>query len=187
MQALLGDLTFVLVWLDYVLVLTETCYTDHMQELEQVFVWLKLAGLQGNAQKCNFAAYETEYLGYNFTQTGIQPQVKKIAAILEIAEPVKKKELRRFIGLCNYYCDLWPQRAHTMALLTSLCGSKIVFKCIADCQEAFIKTKAAKSRQVTLAYADYTKPFYIYRCISIPTWRCYFWGKSTTCLLLPQA
>ena len=162
MQALLGDLPFIRVYLDDVLVLTETCYKDHMQELEQVFVRLKAAGLQCNAQKCNFAAYETEYLGYKLTQTGIQPQVKKIAAIQAIAEPVNKKELRRFIGLCNYYRDLWPQRAHTMAPLTSLCSSKVVFKWTADCQEAFTKTKAAMSRQVTLAYPDYTKPFCIH-------------------------
>ena len=162
MQALLGDLPFVRVYLDDVLVLTETCFKDHMTELEQVFVRLKSAGLQCNAQKCKFAAFETEYLGYNLTQSGIQPQVKKIAAIQAISEPENKRELRRFIGLCNYYRDLWPQRAHTMAPLTSLCSSKVVFKWTAECQEAFNKTKAAMSRQVTLSYPDYTKPFHIY-------------------------
>jgi Reverse transcriptase (RNA-dependent DNA polymerase) len=70
MQALLGDLPFICVYLDNVLVLTETCYNNPMQELEQVFAQLKSAGLQCNAQKCNFAVYETEYLGYNLTQTG---------------------------------------------------------------------------------------------------------------------
>jgi hypothetical protein len=128
MQALLGDLPFIRVYLDDVLVLIETCYKDHMKELEQGFVQSKSAGLQCKAQKCNFAAFETEYLGYNLTQSGIQPHVKKIAAIQEIAEPVNKKEMQRFVRLCNYHCDLWSQHAHTMAPLTSLCSSNVIFK-----------------------------------------------------------
>ena len=162
MQALLGDLPFVRVYLDDVLVLTETSFFDHLKDLEQVFVRLKSAGLQCNAPKCKFAAYETEYLGYNLTQIGIQPLVKKISAIQSIADPVNKRELRRFIGLCNYHRDLWPQRAHTMAPLTSLCSSKTIFKWTPECQAAFNKTKAAISRQVTLVYPDYTKPFHIH-------------------------
>ena len=162
MQALLGDLPFVRVYLDDVLVLTETSFFDHLKDLEQVFVRLKSAGLQCNAPKCKFAAYETENLGYNLTQIGIQPLVKKISAIQSISDPVNKRELRRFIGLCNYYRDLWPQRAHTMAPLTSLCSSKTIFKWTPECQAAFNKTKAAISRQVTLVYPDYTKPFHIH-------------------------
>jgi hypothetical protein len=50
------------VYLDDILVLTETSFSDHIKELEQVFIRIKSAGLQCNAPKCNFAAYETEYL-----------------------------------------------------------------------------------------------------------------------------
>jgi hypothetical protein len=113
------------VYLDDIFVLTGTSFSNHIKELEQVFIGLKSAGLKCNAPKCKFAAYETEYLGYNLTQNGIQPLVKKISAIQAISEPRNKKELRRFIGLCNYYRDLWPQLAHTMAPLTSLCSSKL--------------------------------------------------------------
>jgi hypothetical protein len=161
MQALLGDLPFVRVYLDDILVLTETSFSSHIKELEQDFIRLKSAGLQCNAPKCKFAAYETEYLGYNLTQNGIQSLVKKIAAIQAISEPRNKKELRRFIGLCNYYRDLWPKRAHTMAPLTSLCSSKTTFNWTQECQQAFNKTKSAMSRQVTLAYPDYSKHFHI--------------------------
>jgi RNase H-like domain found in reverse transcriptase len=75
---------------------------------------------------------------------------------------MNKKELRSFIGLCNYYRDLWPQRAHIMAPMTSLCSSKKTFNWTPECQEAFNKTKAAMSRQVTLVYPDYSKPFHIH-------------------------
>jgi RNase H-like domain found in reverse transcriptase len=150
------------VYLDDVLILTESSFSAHMQKLEQVFIGLKLVGLQCNVPKCKLAAYETEYLGYHLTQSGIQPHVKKIRAIQAIDEPSNKKELRQFIGLCNYYCDLWPQRAHTMATLTSMYSSKAIFTWTSECQEAFTKTKAAMSHHVTLVYPDYTRPFYIH-------------------------
>jgi hypothetical protein len=99
MQALLGDPPFVRVYLGDILVLTETSFSNQIKELEKAFIRLKSAGLQCNSPKCKFAAYETEYLGYNLTQNGIQPLVKKISAIQAISEPMNKKELRRFIGL----------------------------------------------------------------------------------------
>jgi Reverse transcriptase (RNA-dependent DNA polymerase) len=45
MQALLGDLPFVRVYLDDILVLTETSFQDHMHDLEQVFIRLCSSGL----------------------------------------------------------------------------------------------------------------------------------------------
>jgi RNase H-like domain found in reverse transcriptase/Integrase zinc binding domain len=49
-----------------------------------------------------------------------------------------------------------------MAPMTSLCSSKKTFNWTPECQEAFNKTKAAMSRQVTLVYPDYSKPFHIH-------------------------
>jgi hypothetical protein len=63
MQDLLGDIPFLRVDLNDVLVLTESSFSNHMKELEQGFGCLKLEGLQRNALKCKFAAYEIEYLG----------------------------------------------------------------------------------------------------------------------------
>jgi RNase H-like domain found in reverse transcriptase len=157
MQALLGDLPFVQIYLDNILVLTETSFSDHMEELEQVFICLK--SLQCNAPKCKFTAYETEYLGYNLSQIGIQPIVKKSK---QFNQSQSLRTRRNFVGLCNYYRDLWPQRAHIMAPITSVCSSKKTFNRTPECQEAFNKTKAAMSSQVTLVYPDYSKRFHIY-------------------------
>ena len=92
MQALLGDLPFVRVYLDDVLTLTESSFSAHMHELEQVFIRLKSAGLQCNAPKCKLAAYETEYLGYHLTQSGIQPLVsKRLEPFRPLKSPPTKK------------------------------------------------------------------------------------------------
>ena len=43
--------------------------------------------LRINLQKCHFAKTEIEWLGYNFTQTGLSQLENKTAAILAILPP----------------------------------------------------------------------------------------------------
>ena len=50
-----------------------------------------------------FCAIETEYLGYILTRTGIKPQLKKVQAILAITPPKQVKDLRKFLGMVQYY------------------------------------------------------------------------------------
>ena len=65
------------------------------------------AGLKVNAKKSFFFRPELEYLGYWISPQGIQPIAKKVEAIQNIAAPKNKRELRRFIGIVNYYRDIW--------------------------------------------------------------------------------
>ena len=65
-----------------------------------------------------------EYLGYWITREGILPIKMKIEAILEIARPTNRKELHSFIGLVNYYCNMWKQWSEILAPLTELTSEK---------------------------------------------------------------
>ena len=80
------------------------------------------AGLKINADKSKFFALETEYLGYVITREGIKPQANKVQAILAITEPKNVKELRRFLGMIQYYRDIWAKRSELLAPLTDLVG-----------------------------------------------------------------
>ena len=42
--------------------------------------------------------------------------------------PTKVRDIHRFLGLVNYYRDMWHKRAHTLAPLTKLCYTKSKFK-----------------------------------------------------------
>ena len=53
-----------------------------------------------------FGSYELEYLGYWITRQGIKPAQKKVEAIQAIQAPKTRKELRRLIGMINYYRDM---------------------------------------------------------------------------------
>jgi hypothetical protein len=63
-----------------------------------------------------------EYLGYILTRDGIKPQSNKVQEIHAIQPPTNFKELRNFLGMVQYYCDLWARQSKMLAPLTSLVG-----------------------------------------------------------------
>ena len=51
-----------------------------------------------------------------------QPQANKVQAILALNLPANIKELRHFLGMVQYYHDLWVKRSEMFAPLTDLVG-----------------------------------------------------------------
>ena len=81
------------------------------------------AVLKVNAAKSLFCAHEIEYLGYILTREGIKPQPKKVQGILlALNLPNNDKELRHFLGMVQYYWDMWARRSEMLAPLTDLVG-----------------------------------------------------------------
>ena len=111
MSVLMADLEFVRTYLDDVLCISKSTFDDHLKKLRQVLIKLRDAGLKCNAPKSKFCATEIDYLGYVLTRDGIKPQQKKVAAILALKPPTSVKNLRRFLGLIQYYRDRYGRKA----------------------------------------------------------------------------
>ena len=122
MSELMVALEFIRAYIDDLLCITKGSLDDHLSKLRKVLIRLRRAGLKVNAAKCSFCATETEYLGYVLTREGIKPQPKKVEAILALTPPQNVKQLRRFLGMVQYYRDLWARRSETLSPLTNLVG-----------------------------------------------------------------
>ncbi len=83
---------------------------------------LRDSGLKVSAAKSSFCAHEIEYLAYILTREGIKPQPKKVQWILALNLPNNVKELRHFLGMVQYYRDMWARRSEMLAPLTDLVG-----------------------------------------------------------------
>ena len=141
MSELMEGLEFVRTYIDDLLCLTKGTFEDHLEKLERVFSRLKKAGLRINAGKSFFARPELEYLGYWITRDGIQPVKKKVEAILKIDTPKTRKELRSFIGVVNYYRDMWVRRSHVLAPLAALTSKTVKWRWTSKEQAAFETAK----------------------------------------------
>ena len=164
MGSLMEDLEYVRCYIDDLLVITKGSFLDHLKKLDEVLKRLEAAGLKVNITKSSFAESELEYLGYWITREGVQPLAKKIEAIQKIARPKTKKELRRFIGMINYYRDMWPRRSETLGPLTKLCSQSknVKFKWTEEHDRAFNNMKRLLSKHSLLVYPDFNKPFEIH-------------------------
>ena len=134
-----------------------------------VFLKLQEAQLRINADKWSFCAITTEYLGYMLTREGIKPQKNKVQAILALKAPTNVKELRRFLGMVQYYKDMWAKRSKMLAPLTDLVGEcgqtkvtkakgtkKLPWHCDVKHQKAFGLIKDTIVQDIVLAYPDYS-------------------------------
>jgi transposase InsO family protein len=162
MSALMYDLEYVRTYLDDLLVITNGTYADHLTRLEVVLTRLDRAGLKVNAKKSFFAQGELEYLGYWITRKGLQPTKKKIEAITNMAPPTTRKQLRSFLGMVNYYRDMWIHRSDILAPLSGMTSESTKFVWTDVQQQAFDKIKQIVSREVMLAFPDFSKVFEIH-------------------------
>ena len=159
---LMIGLDFVRAYIDDILVISSGSWDDHLYKLDTVFSRLSTAGLKVNAKKSFFGKLELEYLGFWITCHGIRPVAKKVEAFLNIAPPTTRKELRRFIGLINYYRDMWIHRSDTLAPLTALTSRNVPWRWTEVKQKAFNAMKRIISRETLLSYPDFTAPFDIH-------------------------
>jgi hypothetical protein len=98
-----------------------------------------------------------------------------VQAILAIKLPTGVRQLRHFLGMVQYYRDLWARRSNILAPLTPLVGEcgqtkttkakgtkKVPWHWDAVHQRAFDHVKVTIAKDVVLAYPDYSKVFEIY-------------------------
>ncbi len=122
MMDLMETLEYVRAYIDNLLCITRGTLEDHLDKLEEVLRRLCDVGLKVNAAKSFFCTHKIKYLGYILTRGGIKPQIKKVQAILTINLPNNVKELRHFLGMVQYYCDMWAKRSEMLAPFSDLLG-----------------------------------------------------------------
>ncbi len=121
-QDLMASLEFVQAYMDELLIITRGVLDKHLQKMETVLTRLRDAGLKVNAAKSLFCAHEIKYLGYILTRDWIKPQPKKVQAIFALNPANNVKELRHFLGMVQYYRDMWARHSEMLAPLTDLVG-----------------------------------------------------------------
>ena len=139
-------------------------WESHVHLLNEVLRRLRENGFTINPLKCEWAVKETDWLGYWLTPRGLKPWKKKIDAVLRMDRPRNATELRMFIGVVNFYKDMWPSRAHVLKPLTDKSGLKKKQKLdwTDEMQNAFDKIRHLMAADVLAAYPDHNKRFDVY-------------------------
>ena len=132
-------------------------HSEHFLELQKCFNRLRAAGLKMNAKKCSFGQAEVAYLGYKLTPDGILPGKEKTAAIEECEPPTSVKQVREFVGLCNYFRASVKNFAQLCGPLNELLRSNSKWKggeLPESARSAFDTLKERLTSPEVLAYPD---------------------------------
>jgi hypothetical protein len=139
------DFEDVIVYIDNIILLTKLSSQHHVQCLILVLHRIKPQNLHVHIKKTLLATNQVEYLSYTLSSKGIKPQKQKILAVLAFAEPKNKQQLRSFLGLVNFYQQLWYHCSHIISPLTVITSEKAKWSWGLD------QNKAFKDFRITIA------------------------------------
>lgn len=147
-------------YLDDIIICTRT-FEEHIALLKEVARRLKQAKLTISPEKSKFCRAEMKYLGYVLNEQGWNVDPEKIECIVKFPAPTSRKEVQRFLGLCNWYRRFIADFSRLAAPLTELTKTKEKYRWTAKAEEAFLKLKSALVSAPVLTMPDYARPFSI--------------------------
>lgn len=78
-------------------------FREHYDMLRDVQQRLRAAGLSIKSSKISLYREKLCFQGHLVSAKGIEPDLSKLDVIRDWPRPRNTKELRTFLGLCNYY------------------------------------------------------------------------------------
>ena len=123
MDEILSDLDYLFVYMDDVLVASRTM-AEHEEHFRELFRRLADHDLVVSPVKCQFGKTQIEFLGHTVTKDGIKPLPEKVAALNAYPAPSTTDEMRRFLGMINFYNRFIPKAAQIMKPLYKAAAAK---------------------------------------------------------------
>ena len=103
-DSIFRDLDFIFCYIDDFIIFSNS-YEEHLKHIKIVLDRLKKFHLTINPNKCTLAQPEVKYLGYLINESD------KVQCITEYPKPKTINDLRRFLGMLNYYRRCIPNLA----------------------------------------------------------------------------
>ncbi|KAF6199537.1 hypothetical protein GE061_007563 [Apolygus lucorum] len=120
MDQILRGLNFVFCFLDDILI-ASTSINEHKRHVQKVLDIFAAEGLTVNKEKCVMAKTKVVCLGHLVNKDGIKPLPKKVDNLTTFPLPTSVTDLRRFLGMLNFYRRHIPHAAiHQQPLVEAI-------------------------------------------------------------------
>ena len=118
---------FCTAYLDDILIYSSNL-CEHKKHVRLVLAKLHEFGIQADVDKCEFHVTETKYLGLIISTEGIKMDPAKVEAIQNWSTPACVKDVRAFIGFCNFYRRFVLNFSKVAGPLNSLTKKDVLFR-----------------------------------------------------------
>ena len=114
-------------------------------------------GLKLNKKKLRFKISKVAYIGHILGANGLQADIEKIKAVLEMPSPTDVHGVQRLIGVVTYLSKFLPQLSTVCEPLRRLTDSNSVFDWLPQHEDAFVRINELITQTPVLHYFDVNK------------------------------
>lgn len=137
---------------------------DHLEDLKETFDTLRSYNIKLNLNKCAFGVMAGKFLGFMVSQRGIEVNLDKIQAIMEMTPPTNIEEVQSLNGKVAAL-NRFVLRAMDKCL-PFFRTLKKSFKWMVECQQAFEDPKSYLSSPPLLSPSKLREELFLYLAIS---------------------
>ena len=148
------------IYVDDVVLFTST-FEEHMVRLEQIFKRCVDNNIKLNLNKCDFAKHCVKFMGYEVNMNGVRMLPEKVEMIQRLLPPKDIKQLRRLLGVYNYYARFCPNFAFVIQPMLKLLRKDVKWEWDVKCQEAFMQLKTMFLNSCMINHPDFNKTIFV--------------------------
>ena len=145
-------------FVDNVLVRTET-EKGHNEIVEEVLKKLEENNLYVKPEKCVWKVRKIRFLGVVIGPNGIEMEKEKVNGVLSWPEPKNIKNIKKFLGLANYYRRFIKDFAQVARPMNMLIRKDVKWQWRREQQDVFDDLKRVFMTKLVLAVPDLNKEF----------------------------
>jgi hypothetical protein len=151
--------TIIRIYMDDIAIATTGTMQDHIEAVRNVLRVAEQHDLYFKLSKCTFHASSIDYLGVIIEKGMTRMDPVKIAGIKNWPIPTKVKDVRSFLGFCNFYRPFIRGFAHLARPLNELTRKDAEWSWETRHQKAFKELKRRVTTEPVLAHPILTDPF----------------------------
>jgi hypothetical protein len=151
--------TIIRIYMDDIAIATSGTWQDHIDAVRDVLRVAEQHDLYFKLSKCTFHASSIDYLGVIIEKGMTRMDPVKIAGIKNWPIPTKVKDVRSFLGFCNFYRPFIRGFAHLARPLNELTRKDTEWSWETRHQKAFEELKHRVTTEPVLAHPILTDPF----------------------------
>lgn len=155
-----AGLDFCFPYLDDILVASKN-REEHEEHLRILFQRLAAYGIIINVEKSVFFADSVIFVGYEVSAEGTQAPVDRVTALRSYKEPETARDMKRFLGMINFFRSFLPHAAEHQAPLNKAVAGKKGSQAIEwtpELTKSFELCKESLAEATLLAHPDCEAP-----------------------------
>ncbi len=147
------------IYMDDAIIATEDNKEEHATKVHHFLSKLQKHDLFLKPEKCKFHQKEVEYLGVIIGQGSVKMDPIKVEGIAHWLTPTTVKDVRSFLGFCNFYCTFIPHFSNVTQPLNDLTKKNQNWGWMDTEEQAFQKLKQICASYLVLCTPDWTCQF----------------------------